>query len=307
MRRRPRSSPRNSPRSRLLVLLAALCVGGITAASLTACSDTPDPKYYVSIGDSYAAGYQPTGPDSGQTTTNGFAYRIAEQQNLTLANFGCSGQTAVAMARTPGCQRAALGPGATPYSDPQLTAATTFIRDHAERIGLVTIVLGGNDLLGCVTSPIPQQCAEEATPRIIAILDGTLSSIRDAVGPTVPIVGLTYANPYLGGLRTGTPEATQQAERMQTLLTDYLNPALTKSLDRVDGSFANVTDLAGAYLPDTEKIHVDPYGSLPASIARACQLTFYCQYGDVHLQPAGHELVARAVTSAATGEDDHDN
>src|ERR1035437_6927546 len=83
-----------------LVLLAV----GVSACSLLSATK---PKaranqYYVSLGDSYAAGYQPTGADVGQTvgntTTNGFAYQLpklaaSRGDNLSLVYFGGTAAT----------------------------------------------------------------------------------------------------------------------------------------------------------------------------------------------------------------------
>src|SRR5664279_4421599 len=75
-------------------------VGSATpsARSTDASSKPSGPRYYVSIGDSYAAGYQPSGPSSGSTTRNGFAYQfvpdaLSRGYRLTLVNFACSGAT----------------------------------------------------------------------------------------------------------------------------------------------------------------------------------------------------------------------
>ena len=91
------------------VLTMAACSGNTTgsqSAATTSQSPRPTPsptptqavKYYVSLGDSYAAGWQATGHGSGHTTTNGFAYQLASEAagkgyHLTLQNFGCAGAT----------------------------------------------------------------------------------------------------------------------------------------------------------------------------------------------------------------------
>ena len=50
-----------------LPLVATLAVPAVAQAA------KPERNLYVSLGDSYAAGYQPTAPGVGKTTRNGFA------------------------------------------------------------------------------------------------------------------------------------------------------------------------------------------------------------------------------------------
>ena len=47
-----------------------------TSAPAGTAAPDPDATYYVSIGDSYAAGYQATSKEDGHTTRNGFAYQV---------------------------------------------------------------------------------------------------------------------------------------------------------------------------------------------------------------------------------------
>src|SRR5262249_1591501 len=75
----------------------------------------PATRYYLSLGDSYASGYQPGG-----NTTAGFAYQVAADTQgsahpLELYNVGCAGATTTSLLNSQGCPAAALGPGATPY------------------------------------------------------------------------------------------------------------------------------------------------------------------------------------------------
>src|SRR3954469_14204605 len=90
-------------------LLLALLVPGVAQAK-------KKPSYYVSIGDSYAAGFQP----KLGTTRAGFAYQLVGQARkrgykLKLVNFGCSKETTVSiLKRTKKC--AGLGPRGAKYA-----------------------------------------------------------------------------------------------------------------------------------------------------------------------------------------------
>ena len=72
----------------------------------------------MSLGDSYAAGYEA----GVGTTRNGFAYQVADEASgqshpLELVNFGCGGATTTSILNAVGCSPEGLGPGATPTTD----------------------------------------------------------------------------------------------------------------------------------------------------------------------------------------------
>ena len=79
------------PRLTLLAIAVALVLPRTAQAA-------KKPSYYVSLGDSYAAGYQATGQGQGRTTRNGFAHQLvgkarARGHKLKLVSFGCGGET----------------------------------------------------------------------------------------------------------------------------------------------------------------------------------------------------------------------
>ncbi|MET3806425.1 lysophospholipase L1-like esterase [Nakamurella sp. UYEF19] len=262
----------------------------------------PDDKYYVSIGDSYAAGYQPSGPDDGGTTSNGFAYQLATRSRSTstplqLVNFACSGVTSTALVTTKGCEAGALGPGAPSYAGrTQAAAAIEFLSTQRSRIGLVTVVIGGNDVKDCVTAASPQKCIEGAIPVLRRNLEPLLAAIRTAVGSAVPIVGLTYPDVFLGDALKGTSASITLAERSLLLFKDYLNPALNLLYAAHGATFLDITAATGAYGDVTQRVEVAPYGSIPRPIAQICTLTFYCQYGDIHPRTVGYQLIAESIS-----------
>ena len=75
----------------------------------------PERNLYVSLGDSYASGFQPTAPGVGRNTRNGFAYQVPglarpRGYKLKLVTFGCSGETTVSLLeRTTAMRRARPG------------------------------------------------------------------------------------------------------------------------------------------------------------------------------------------------------
>ena len=61
------------PRRMLAALVAALSLLALPAAAQAA---KAKPSYYVSLGDSYAAGYQRFSATDARTTRDGFAYKL---------------------------------------------------------------------------------------------------------------------------------------------------------------------------------------------------------------------------------------
>jgi hypothetical protein len=102
---------------------------------LPAAAGAAKPSYYVSLGDSYAAGYQRFSATDARTTRAGFAYQLVGQARkrgyrFELANFGCGGETTESiLTRTAAC--AGLGPGGVNYAGrSQAAAAQRFLRRH---------------------------------------------------------------------------------------------------------------------------------------------------------------------------------
>jgi hypothetical protein len=92
----------------LLAVVAAL------AAPASAQAAKPQQQYYVSLGDSYASGFQPTAAGQGANTRNGFAYQVpklarARGYRLELVNFGCGGATTDSLLRPRAARRARSG------------------------------------------------------------------------------------------------------------------------------------------------------------------------------------------------------
>lgn len=254
---------------------------------------------YVSLGDSYAAGYQPTGPHSGRTGTNGFAYQIPalaarKGYDLKLVNFGCGGATTTSILSSVGCPL--LGPGATPYpTESQAAAAEAFIRAHSGDIGLITVSIGGNDVTPCASASEPTACVVAAVKTINKNLSVLLAGLRVAAGTSVPIVGTTYPDVILGLDLSKSAASRSLALVSVTAFKDLINPALKKQYDSVGGTFVDVTAATGAYGSMTATTDLAPYGTIPVPVAKVCELTFFCQYQDIHPRTAGYTIIAKLV------------
>jgi lysophospholipase L1-like esterase len=272
----------------IAVLLAALALPGVAQAA-------KKPTYYVSLGDSYASGYQ---PKLGNTRA-GFAYQLVSQarkrgHKFKLVNFGCAGETTVSiLKRTKKC--AGLGPGGEKYAGrTQAAAAVRFLKKHKGQIGLITVSIGGNDVTKCAKEADPVACVGPALEDVKANGKALVKRLRKAAGKKARIVGLTYPDVLLGEWVRGDQDL---AKLSLIAFQSLLNPALEDIYTSVGGTFVDVTDATGAYTPLDQTTELAPYGSIPVAVAEVCKLTWYCQRGDIHPKKAGYTVIAKLVAA----------
>lgn len=135
-------------RSRLLTLTLALVALLATAGTASAAA-----RYYVSLGDSLAAGYQPNPAGGiGLVTKEGYSEQLLATarkkiRNLELVEYGCPGESTGTFiagsckgART-AAQRAS-----------QLRRAERFLERNRRKISFVPYSIGADDFLPCVTA-----------------------------------------------------------------------------------------------------------------------------------------------------------
>lgn len=299
-----------SVRSRVAPLFIVLAVAATVASACGSSSPvaTPGPpvskipsRYYVSLGDSYAAGYQPTSRHAGHTTTNGFAYQLPKLvadrgYNLKLVNFGCDGATTTSILESPGCAHA--GPGAPSYPDQtQAVAADQFLTRHQGDIGLVTVSIGGNDVTDCASNTAPITCVATAITTIKTNLGKLLPALRSAAGATVPIVGLSYPDVILGDYLSTNASTKSLATLSVTAFKSLINPALSDEYGAIGATFVDVTAATGAYIPFAQTTDLPGHGTVPLAVADVCRLTYFCQYQNIHPRTAGYTLIARLIAA----------
>jgi len=283
-----------------LILAAVVLALAVPSAAQAA---TAKPAYYVSLGDSYAAGYQATGPGTGKTTRNGFAYQLVGKARkrgyrLTLVNFGCGGETTESILKRKKSCGAGLGPGGEKYAGrTQAAAAERFLRRHRGEVSLVTVSIGGNDVTGCAREADPVPCVVAALERVKANGKALLKRVRKATGPKTRIVGITYPDVILGAWVTGLQADRDLATLSVTAFKSLLNPALKGIYTSVGGRFVDVTAATGAYGSLEETTTLARYGELPVPVARVCKLTYYCEFKDIHPKTNGYELIAGLVAA----------
>ena len=131
----------------MLVALLATAVAPVADADADSAT-----HYYLSLGDSLAASYQPNGD-----LTHGYAEQLygmlaATDPKLELVKFGCGGESTWSMrfgSQLPGVVLSCGTPRYYNFLYPkgtQLAEAVSFLKAHKDKVALVTIDLGSNDL-----------------------------------------------------------------------------------------------------------------------------------------------------------------
>lgn len=304
-----RSSPRarraaHGAASLVVLTLAFGAVGTATlpGAAAAAGASARQTTYYVSLGDSYAVGYQPSSaPGAVGHDTSGYTAIVAKATHLRLVNFGCPGATTASILHTRGCPsplRPVAG-GTTYRGRTQAAAAEAFIRRHRDAIGLITVSIGGNDITHCASATDAVACATGAVTAVRTNVTALARQLRAAAGGHVPLIGLTYPDVLLGlwVYPPGHPD-TALATLSETAFKTLFNPALHAAYGAAGGTLVDVTADTGAYQPKTQTVTLPPYGTIPAAVAEVCQLTWYCTQGNIHARSAGYTLIGEKIVAA---------
>ncbi|HSO95429.1 MAG TPA: SGNH/GDSL hydrolase family protein [Acidimicrobiia bacterium] len=255
-------------------------------------------RYYVSLGDSYAVGYQP----GRGITRHGFADQVVSKAtrrgyHLQLVNFGCGGATTTSILHAPGCPVGAGAHGGPGYEGvPQAAAAEAFLQAHPGQIALVTVSIGGNDVTACARATDPVACVTQATAEVKANVSQLAAGLRAAAGSTVPIVGTTYPDVILGQW-VRSPVSQNLARLSVTAFQALINPALQQSYATAGARFVDVTSATGAYVPLKQTVSRKPYGVIPVAVARACTFSYYCSVGDIHATTLGYGVIADLIVA----------
>lgn len=285
-----------SLRIRAVLAVAALSLIAVPAAHAAS------KQFYLSLGDSYAVGYQ---DNLKKTTHNGFADQLVplarkKGYRFTLVNQGCGGATTTSMLQQKGCAAAALAPGAANYpNQTQVQAAVSFIKKHKKQMGLVTISIGGNDIDVCLPKADPLTCVANNMKGATRNLESIVKQLRKAGGKSLRMVGTTYPDVALGAwVRQdvfGANASTLAAESV-TAFQKYINPGLRKAYRSQKAAFVDVTTATGAFGPFTTTT-LAPYGTIPVPVAKACRLTFFCSLIGIHMTTPGYGIIAKLVAA----------
>jgi lysophospholipase L1-like esterase len=278
--------------------MAAVVLLALYPATAGVAAAAKQPTFYVSLGDSYAAGYQPA-----KGATPGYTTYVAKHTRLTLANFGCAGATTTSLLNDVGCPAVLPGTagGMTYPTTTQMAAAVAFIGAHKGHIGLISVTIGGNDIVPCARQANPTTCVVSATSGIKTNVTSIASQLRAAAGPKVPIIGSTYPDVILGTYVYPTNPASTAAVNLAKLsvvaFKSLVNPALTQSYAASKGAFVDVTKASGGYSSLTRTVHSKTYGTIPVPVASVCALTWFCAKGDIHPMNSGYTLIGKLIVA----------
>jgi lysophospholipase L1-like esterase len=259
------------------VLAAGAAVMGLQRDSATPAA-TSGVAWYLALGDSLAAGVQPSNAGDGTDRDGGYAGgvrdRLGERQSRKpeLTNLGCPGETTATLADG----------GLCGYPEgSQLAEARAFLARQPDggAAGLVTVQVGANDVLGCLTSvtgaAIDEPCVATGLSTVHDRLPQILAAVRSAA-PKARLVVLDYYNPFLAAELLG-PRTEPLASRSQEVLAD-LNTAIGQAAT-ADG--ASVADVPNAFAAGSQGV---------------CDLTWMCaSVPDIHATNAGYARMADAV------------
>ena len=254
------------------------------------------PIYYLALGDSLATGFA-AGPGQGYVDLLEDHYQ-AQNPNLVEVDFGCSSETTQTMLDGGICSFDGLS---------QEDAAVAFLEAHPGQVALVTIDIGGNDIVFCSDAT----CFANALTTMDTNVATILSRLRAAAGPSVPFYGMTYFDPLLGNWLDG-PGGQALAEATVPLL-DELNAHLVTDYSAVGAPSA---DVAGAFASDDFTLVDSPWGTIPRNVYNACRwLDITCTPGQPEgfgddANADGYQVIATRLrgghrSATATAADDH--
>jgi len=230
--------------------------------------------YFLSLGDSLAQGYQPTGGPWSPTGTSGYNHGYPDEllkltragyEQLRLVKLGCGGETTTTFR---------FGGGFCSYEEgSQLAAAVAFLEEHGDEVAFVTIDIGVNDL------------SDGGVPEIAVNLPAILSALK-AAAPNVQIVAMNYYDPFIAPVwfQTGDLGALQTEVANIVAFNDFLE-AIYQAVG------VGIADVESAFL--VTDLTIQPSG-LPRNVQRVCEWSWMCAVGDVHANTDGYAEIAQA-------------
>jgi lysophospholipase L1-like esterase len=270
-------------------VVAATVIVSTLQVGLPAARAGSDPTFYLALGTSLSVGFQPNHGPTPKGYVDDLWRSMAERiPGLSLENVGCPGETSSSMitGSHPNCR----------YPEgSQLDAAVAFLQAHPGQVAFITLEVGANDVLhGCLnpdTGRFDTACVADLLPRLQTRLTRIVDALQ-AAGPDVPIVAMTYYNPFLGfwGLVPGGRALARAVARVWSDLNATFVAAYTD-----DG--AAVADVAATFQIDdfTDTVVVPGRGELPVNVALACRWTWFCSprfAGDPHANAIGYRKIA---------------
>lgn len=282
-------------RSKVAMMVVAAMVGTVLVWTTRPAGAAANAVYYVSLGDSAAAGVQPPGW-TGLGYADQLSFRMrARLPELRLLKLGCPGETSQSLL-------SGTDSPCSYSSGSQLREATTFLRAHRGRVAFITINVGVNDVLNAcfdqAAEALDPACVRAVVPQVQANVAAIIRTLRVAASGA-PIAGMSYWDPFLGSWITG-PEGETRA-RTSNQAMQALNAGLVSAYR---GQGALVADVAGPRyfnIADFSHMVASRWGPVPVNVANACAWTWFCTRPplgpDPHPNTRGYGVIADAFAA----------
>jgi lysophospholipase L1-like esterase len=268
------------------VLAGLLAMPAGAADDPTITNDAGD-TWYLALGDSLAAGYQPIGREEDDHKTRASypdqLWLMARQQypNLQLRNLACPGADTESIRQDyPRCSY---------EHGSQLDEALWFIEEHRDELAFITIDIGFNDFecsdaMACLLPGL--SAMQQRLPSILEELQ--------TVAPDVPIVGMNVYDPFLA---KWFDEETRALAGQSVVAIQLVNA----TLDDIYGEAGiPVADVGAAFdITDWETlVPMAGHGDVPRNVALLCERTWLCHEPplgpDRHPNTLGFRVMAEA-------------
>ena len=278
-------------RIKLIVAAAVAAVMCLAPAGALAQGHATGKQYYLALGDSLARGAQPNTSGTTVPTNKGYAndLRAIEKKkfnDLTLQQLGCLGETTTTMMKGGIC---------TYTAGSQLKQAVQFLQMHKGHVAFVTIDIGANDVDNCIVNGVVDlQCVAAGEASIQKNVPKIAAQLRKAAGNDVPIIGMTYYDPFLAAWLQGTDGQTLAGESQA--LAKAVNRIISAGYRSAKFRVANVAQTFLTAKPFTVVTQLNGE-TVPVGVANICQLTWMCapspQGPNIHANVAGYSAIAQ--------------
>lgn len=219
----------------MAAVVAALVVAGCSGGGEGA--PASEQNHYLSLGDSLTVGVQPDESGATEETPEGYTdvlYRTLKDTDSTLRHerMGCGGEDTTTFIE-----------GGIPQCDDryeagsQLDQAVAFLEEHGDRVGLVTLTIGGNNFTDCVAGVEPasdaetelsiddlgvdEDCVADGLERLETEVPVIAERLTEAASPDTQIVAMTYYNPFLAlSLLDDAEESDEDVEGSEDVSED---------------------------------------------------------------------------------------
>lgn len=287
----------------LSVVLLATIAAALPVAASSDEHSSPG-KYYMSLGDSLAFGFQearalalaPTENPAGFNTgySNDFAKMLREvRENVRLVNYGCPGETTDSFINGPCPYPFALH---NPYSKgSQLATAVAFLNSHRNQVNPITIDIGSNDataVLGaCGVPPFTVASLSCIGPKVPGLINQIVTNLTaiiatlHAASPKSEIIVLNLYNPLIA---------------LDSVTDGFASDGFAVG---INAAIAGVATASGARTADVFSTFNPGAASNPGNaveLTTICILSAICTaLHDIHASDAGYRVMANALFKAS--------